>query len=65
MNVPERSGRVLEPQCVVSLSKTHINPSLVLQVQSRNTRPYITERLLMDVKNQKQDIKVVVYLYLY
>ena len=48
MNVRERRGRVLEPHCVVSLSKTHINPSLVL-VQSRNTCPYITERLLMDV----------------
>ena len=41
-------GRGFEPQrrhCVVSLSKTY-NPSLVL-VQSRKTRPYITERLLM------------------
>ena len=41
-------GRGFEPHrrhCVVSLSK-NINPSLVL-VQPRNTRPYITERLLM------------------
>ena len=58
------SGRVLDSRpkgggfephrrhCVVSLSK-NINPSLVL-VQPRNTRPFITERLLMewDVKNQ-------------
>ena len=36
--------------CVVSLSK-NINPSLVL-VQPRKTRPFITERLLMGVKNQ-------------
>ena len=44
----ETGGRGFEPQrrhCVVSLSKTY-NPSLVL-VQSRKTRPYITERLLM------------------
>ena len=37
------------PHCVVSLSK-NINPSLVL-VQPRKTRPFITERLLMDIKN--------------
>ena len=46
-------GRGFEPHrrhCVVSLSK-NINPSLVL-VQPRKTRPFITERLLMDVKNQ-------------
>ena len=44
-------GRVLEPHrrhCVVSLSK-NINPSLVL-VQPRNTRPFITEKLLMGRK---------------
>ena len=35
---------------VVFLSK-NINPSLVL-VQPRKTRPYITKRLLMDIKNQ-------------
>ena len=41
-------GRGFEPHrhhCVVSLSK-NINPSLVL-VQSRKTRSFITERLLM------------------
>ena len=46
-------GRGFEPHrrhCVVSFSK-NINPSLVL-VQPRKTRPFITERLLMDVKNQ-------------
>ena len=46
-------GRGLEPHrrhCVVSLSK-NINPSLVL-VQPRKARPFITERLLMDLKNQ-------------
>ena len=54
------SGRVLdlrprgcgfEPHrhhCVVSLSK-NINPSLEL-VQPRNTRPFITERLLIGHK---------------
>ena len=52
------SGRVLDSRprgcgfkphrrhCVVSLSK-NINPSLVL-VQPRKTRPFITERLLME-----------------
>ena len=61
------SGRVLdlrqrghgfEPQkrhCVVSLRKTY-NPSLVL-VQSRKTRPYITERLLMERKESNQTNK--------
>ena len=56
------SGRVLDSRprscgfephrrhCIVSLSK-NINPSLVL-VLPRKTRPFITERLLMDVKNQ-------------
>ena len=39
--------------CVVSLSKTVINPSLVL-VQPRKTRPYITERLLMGHKESNQ-----------
>ena len=34
--------------CVVSLSK-NIDPSIVL-VQPRNTRPFITERLLMGRK---------------
>ena len=45
-------GRGFKPHrghCVVSLSK-NINPSLVL-VQSRKTRPFITERLLM-VRNE-------------
>ena len=46
-------GHGFEPHrrhCVVSLSK-NIYPSLVL-VQPRKTRPYITERLRSDVKNQ-------------
>ena len=46
-------GRGFEPHprhCVVSLGK-NINPSLVL-VQPRNTRPFITEILLMGRKNQ-------------
>ena len=63
----ERSGRVLdyrprgcgyEPQrrhCVVSLCK-NINPSLVL-VQSRKTRPCITERLLMEGEESNQTNK--------
>ena len=38
--------------CVVSLSK-NINPSLVL-VQTRKTRPFITERLLMRRKESNQ-----------
>ena len=58
------SGRVLdlrprgygfEPHprhCVVSSSK-NINPSLVL-VQPRKTRPFITERLLMGLKESNQ-----------
>ena len=41
--------------CVVSLSK-NINPSLVL-VQPRETRPYITERLLMGRKESNQSNK--------
>ena len=48
-------GRGLEPHqrhCVVSLSKTH-NPSLVL-VHPRETHPYITERLLMGLKESNQ-----------
>ena len=48
-------GREFEPHrrhCVVSLSK-NINPSLVL-VQPRNTRPFITERLLMGRKESNQ-----------
>ena len=49
-------GRGFEPHwrhCVVSLSK-NINPSLVL-VQPRKTRPYITERLLMERKESNQN----------
>ena len=58
------SGRVLDsrlkgrgfkphrPRCVVSLSK-NINPGLVL-VQPRKTRPFITERLLMGLKESNQ-----------
>ena len=38
--------------CIVSLSK-NINPSLVL-VQPRKTRPFITERLLMERKESNQ-----------
>ena len=48
-------GRRFEPHqrhCVVSLSK-NINPSLVL-VQPRKTRPFITERLLMEHKESNQ-----------
>ena len=47
---PRGSG--IEPHqrhCILSLSKCHINPSLVL-VQARKTRLYITERLLMGHK---------------
>ena len=43
-----QKGRMFESDCVVSLSK-NINPSLVL-VQTRKTRPVITERLLMGHK---------------
>ena len=62
------SGRVLDSRpkgrgfehhrrhCVVSLSK-NINPSLVL-VQSRKTRPFITERLLMGRKESNQTNKL-------
>ena len=51
-------GRRFEPHrrhCVVSLSK-NIYPSLVL-VQPRETRPYITERLLMGRKESNQTNK--------
>ena len=51
-------GRGFEPHrrhCVVSLSK-NINSSLIL-VQLRKTCSYITERLLMDVKNQIKQTK--------
>ena len=56
-------GRGFEPQgrhCVVSLSKK-INPSLVL-VQPRKTRPYITERLLMERKesNKKNRVRIII-----
>ena len=50
-----QGGRGFEPNrghCVVSLSK-NINPSLVL-VQPRKTRPFITERLLMERKYLNQ-----------
>ena len=61
----ECSGRVLDSRprghgfephwrhCVVSLSKTHFNPSLVL-VQPRKNLPYITERLLMGCKESNK-----------
>ena len=51
-------GRGFEPHrrhCVVSLSK-NINPILVL-VQPRKTRPFITERLLMGRKESNQTNK--------
>ena len=51
-------GRGFEPHrrhCVVSLSK-NINPSLAL-VQQRKTRPFITERLLMERKESNQTIE--------
>ena len=63
-NTRELSGRVLASRlrgcgferhrryCVVS-SSTNINPSLVL-VQPRKTRPFITERLLMERKKSNQ-----------
>ena len=56
-------SRGFEPHrhhCVVSLSK-NINPSLVL-VQPRQTRPFITERLLMGCKesNQAKALKNVI-----
>ena len=41
--------------CVVSLSR-NIKSSLVL-VQPRKTRPFLTERLLMGVKNQIKQTK--------
>ena len=59
----ERSGRVLdsrlrgsgfEPRqrhCVVSLSKTH---KFLVLVEPRETRPYITERLLMGREESNQ-----------
>ena len=58
------SGRVLDSRprghrfqpnqrhCIVSLSK-NINPSLVL-IQTRKTRPFITERLLMGCKESNE-----------
>ena len=52
-------GRGFEPHqrhCVVSLSK-NIKPSLVL-VQSRKTRPFVTERLLMGRKESNQTNKI-------
>ena len=51
-------GRRFQPHrrhCVVSLSKT-INPSLVL-VQPKKTRPSITERLLMGLKESNKQNK--------
>ena len=57
-------SRGFEPHrrhCVVSMSK-NINPSLVL-VQPRETRPFITARLLMGHKesNKKKLAKHTVY----
>ena len=51
----DRRGHGFEPHqhyCVVSSSK-NINTSLVL-VQPRMTRPFITERLLMGLKESNQ-----------
>ena len=62
------SGRVLDSRpkgrgfwphrrhCVVSLSK-NINPGLVL-VQPRNTRPFITESLLMGCKESNKQTNI-------
>ena len=67
------SGRVLDSRpksrgfephrrhCVVSLSK-NINPSLVM-VQSRKTRPFITERLLMGRKESNQTNKQYIQVF--
>ena len=64
MGVQWLSGRVLDSRpkgcgfephwrhCIVSFSK-NINPSLVL-VQTRKTCPFITERLLMGLKESNQ-----------
>ena len=51
----DRGFEPYQRHCVVSLSK-NINPSLVL-VQPRKTRPFITERLLMGVKNKTNKSK--------
>ena len=47
--------------CVLSLSK-NINPSLVL-VKPRKTRPFITERLLMECKESNQTNKQNISLF--
>ena len=49
--------------CVVSLSK-NINPSLVM-VQPRKTCPYITERLLMGLKesNQTKNFNIILQMF--
>ena len=69
------SGRVLDSlprgcrfehhwrHCVVSMSK-NINPSLVL-VQPRNTRPFLTERLLTGCKESNQTNKQNTYFQLH
>ena len=69
------SGRVLDSRskghgfephprhCVVVLEQ-HIYPSLVL-VQPRNTRPYITERLLMGRKRIKSNKQTYAYKHIY
>ena len=46
-----------------SLSKTHLSSSLVL-VQPRKTRPYITERLLMGLKESNQTNVIVMAIML-
>ena len=65
----ERSGRVLDSRpracgfephrrhCIVSLRK-NINPCLVL-VTPRKTSPFITEKLLMEVKNQINQKQII------
>ena len=58
----DQRGRGFEPQSrrfVVSLSKTY-NPSLVL-VQSRETRPCITEKLVMGHKESNQTNKYTAF----
>ena len=58
LSVLRQRSRGFEPHrrhCVVSLSK-NINPSIV-RLQSRKTRPFITERLLMGHKESNQTNK--------
>ena len=50
---PKGAGSSLNSLTALCPSARHINPSLVL-VQPRKTRPYITERLLMEHKESNQ-----------